>query len=81
MRKFRRLRLFKFSVLRESETPVCPHLLRNPRRNQDRPQIWRHTLYLIAVQLASLNLFTGRFFGWFESIKDVFWHESLLCMT
>ena len=23
----------------KSETPVCPHLLRNPRRNQDRPQI------------------------------------------
>ena len=23
----------------KSETPVCPHLLCNPRRNQDRPQI------------------------------------------
>ena len=29
----------------KSETPVCPHLLRNPRRNQDRPQILGSTHY------------------------------------
>lgn len=36
-RKFRRLRLYKYSVLRESAIPACPHPLCNPRRNHGGP--------------------------------------------
>ena len=39
----------------KSETPVCPHLLRNPRRNQGRPQIKEGGLY------AAGQLWTIRF--------------------
>ena len=41
----------------KSETPVCPHLLRNPRRNQGRPQIKDDGLY------AADRLWTIRFAG------------------
>lgn len=36
-RKYRRLRLKKYSVLRESAIPACPHPLCNPRRNHGGP--------------------------------------------
>lgn len=48
-RKIRRLRLYKFSVLRESETPVCTHLLCNPRRNQGRPQMVYQLYFIFGV--------------------------------